>query len=282
VTRPPTHPFTWPRSPHSVPGGVPKALRQQRDNNQRATSSRRGAARRQRLGARHAANGRGRLGQRQAPHEGRVDRHDCNDADAAIRPGRRPGLGGIPRVWRDWGAGGSSQHPSSLLRLAAAAPPLSQHTLAATSSPFPASKLCCDRSQPASLAWQQPRFPPALVACPATTPPAPLPPARRHASQVKTRLELASEEANTREVADAQEVVTPEGLRYTDLKIGGGSPPVPGGSRGDVVWVPVRAEGGRGRGGGPGGDGGRSGPTLSLDWEEAACFQMRPMQTPCL
>lgn len=39
---------------------------------------------------------------------------------------------------------------------------------------------------------------------------------------------MASEEANTREVADAPEVVTPEGLRYRDLKIGGGSPPIPG------------------------------------------------------
>ncbi|KAI7840548.1 hypothetical protein COHA_005703 [Chlorella ohadii] len=46
--------------------------------------------------------------------------------------------------------------------------------------------------------------------------------------QIKTRLEIASEEANTREVADAPEVVTPEGLRYRDLKIGGGSPPIPG------------------------------------------------------
>lgn len=47
--------------------------------------------------------------------------------------------------------------------------------------------------------------------------------------QIKTRLEVASEEANTREVSDAQEVVLPSGLRYQDLKIGGGSPPIPGG-----------------------------------------------------
>ena len=50
--------------------------------------------------------------------------------------------------------------------------------------------------------------------------------------QVKTRLEVASEEANTREVATgtaaAREVVAPNGLRYSDLKIGGGSPPQPG------------------------------------------------------
>jgi FKBP-type peptidyl-prolyl cis-trans isomerase len=45
---------------------------------------------------------------------------------------------------------------------------------------------------------------------------------------VKTRLELASEEANTRDISDAKEVATPSGLRYTDLKLGGGSPPIPG------------------------------------------------------
>lgn len=31
-------------------------------------------------------------------------------------------------------------------------------------------------------------------------------------------------------MSNAKEVVTPEGLRYTDLKLGGGSPPVPGAS----------------------------------------------------
>ena len=45
---------------------------------------------------------------------------------------------------------------------------------------------------------------------------------------MKTRLELASEEANTRDISDAKEVATPSGLRYTDLKLGGGSPPIPG------------------------------------------------------
>lgn len=53
--------------------------------------------------------------------------------------------------------------------------------------------------------------------------------------QIKTRLEIASEEANTRDVADAPEVVTPEGLRYRDLKIGGGSPPIPGEQAG-MAW----------------------------------------------
>lgn len=45
--------------------------------------------------------------------------------------------------------------------------------------------------------------------------------------QVKTRLEIAAEEAGTKDVdASAQkEVVTPEGIRYVDLKAGGGAFP---------------------------------------------------------
>lgn len=45
--------------------------------------------------------------------------------------------------------------------------------------------------------------------------------------QVKTRLELAAEETGTKDVAAAatREVVTPEGLRYTDLRVGGGQAP---------------------------------------------------------
>lgn len=46
--------------------------------------------------------------------------------------------------------------------------------------------------------------------------------------QLKTRQEVASEEAGTRDVADSPEVVTPEGLRYKDIRIGGGSTPVKG------------------------------------------------------
>ncbi|KAK9813233.1 hypothetical protein WJX72_011154 [[Myrmecia] bisecta] len=42
--------------------------------------------------------------------------------------------------------------------------------------------------------------------------------------QVKTRLEFAAEKSGTKEVANAKEVTTASGLRYTDLKIGGGAP----------------------------------------------------------
>ncbi|PNH03110.1 Peptidyl-prolyl cis-trans isomerase FKBP17-2, chloroplastic [Tetrabaena socialis] len=46
--------------------------------------------------------------------------------------------------------------------------------------------------------------------------------------QVKTRLEVASEESGTRDVQDAPEVVLPSGVRYRDLRVGGGSYPVRG------------------------------------------------------
>lgn len=46
--------------------------------------------------------------------------------------------------------------------------------------------------------------------------------------QVKTRLEVAAEEARTKDISDGKEVLTPEGLRYTDLRIGGGSRPQKG------------------------------------------------------
>lgn len=72
-------------------------------------------------------------------------------------------------------------------------------------------------------------LPMALAPACTARPSAPLPiPAPPGPLQIKTRLEVASEEANTRDVTDATEVTTPEGLKYIDLKIGGGSPPVPG------------------------------------------------------
>eukprot|EP00798_Chlamydomonas_sp_ICE-L_P010605 gene10605-12275_t len=46
--------------------------------------------------------------------------------------------------------------------------------------------------------------------------------------QVKTRMEFASEEAGKKDVTDTQEVVLPNGLRYTDLRIGGGQLPQQG------------------------------------------------------
>lgn len=46
--------------------------------------------------------------------------------------------------------------------------------------------------------------------------------------QVKTRLEQADEATNTKNVAAPKEITTPEGIRYTDLKVGGGAPPQKG------------------------------------------------------
>ena len=44
---------------------------------------------------------------------------------------------------------------------------------------------------------------------------------------MKTRIELAEAEANTKDII-AEEIVTPEGLRYLDSRIGGGAPPQKG------------------------------------------------------
>lgn len=54
--------------------------------------------------------------------------------------------------------------------------------------------------------------------------------------QVKTRLEVAAEERNTRDVTTAKEVVLPSGLRYTDIKIGGGQRPL----RGDLLAIEMQ------------------------------------------
>lgn len=43
--------------------------------------------------------------------------------------------------------------------------------------------------------------------------------------QIKTRRELAELTEGSTEVAGAPEVVTPEGLRYRDLRVGGGATP---------------------------------------------------------
>ena len=43
--------------------------------------------------------------------------------------------------------------------------------------------------------------------------------------QVKTRIEVAEAEKATKDVSALKEITTPEGLRYTDLRIGGGAPP---------------------------------------------------------
>ncbi|KAG2487051.1 hypothetical protein HYH03_014297 [Edaphochlamys debaryana] len=46
--------------------------------------------------------------------------------------------------------------------------------------------------------------------------------------QIKTRLEVASEESGVRDVEDAPEVVLPSGVSYRDLRIGGGQSPFRG------------------------------------------------------
>ncbi|KAK4799733.1 hypothetical protein SAY86_025098 [Trapa natans] len=54
--------------------------------------------------------------------------------------------------------------------------------------------------------------------------------------QIKTRFEVSQEEANTRNVEEEQEVVLPNGIRYYDLRVGGGSSPRPG----DLVVIDLK------------------------------------------
>ncbi|XP_002987400.2 peptidyl-prolyl cis-trans isomerase FKBP17-2, chloroplastic [Selaginella moellendorffii] len=51
--------------------------------------------------------------------------------------------------------------------------------------------------------------------------------------QIKTRTEVALEEQGSREIQDGKETVLPNGVRFTDLVIGGGASP----KRGDLVVV---------------------------------------------
>ncbi|KAG5030304.1 hypothetical protein JHK87_013818 [Glycine soja] len=53
--------------------------------------------------------------------------------------------------------------------------------------------------------------------------------------QIKTRLELSQQEANTRNVEKVEEVVLPNGIRYYELKLGGGASPRPG----DLVVIDI-------------------------------------------
>ncbi|URE39509.1 proline-rich receptor-like protein kinase [Musa troglodytarum] len=59
--------------------------------------------------------------------------------------------------------------------------------------------------------------------------------------QIKTRLEVSREQANTKVVEKEEEVVLPNGIRYTELRVGGGASPRPG----DLVVIDLqgRAEG---------------------------------------
>ncbi|CAI5479491.1 unnamed protein product [Closterium sp. Yama58-4] len=51
--------------------------------------------------------------------------------------------------------------------------------------------------------------------------------------QIKTRREVFLEESNTRDVEDAEETELPSGVRFTDLRVGGGAFP----QKGDLVLV---------------------------------------------
>ncbi|KAF3631242.1 Peptidyl-prolyl cis-trans isomerase FKBP17-3, chloroplastic [Capsicum annuum] len=53
--------------------------------------------------------------------------------------------------------------------------------------------------------------------------------------QIKTRLEVSQQETNTRVVDKEEEVVLPNGIRYYELKVGGGATPRPG----DLVVIDV-------------------------------------------
>ncbi|MED6156026.1 hypothetical protein PIB30_010954 [Stylosanthes scabra] len=53
--------------------------------------------------------------------------------------------------------------------------------------------------------------------------------------QIKTRFEVSQQQANTRTVDTQQEVLLPNGIRYTELKVGGGASPNPG----DLVVIDI-------------------------------------------
>nr|BAJ88658.1 predicted protein [Hordeum vulgare subsp. vulgare] len=63
--------------------------------------------------------------------------------------------------------------------------------------------------------------------------------------QLKTRFEVAQQQANTKDVEEQQEVVLPNGIRYTEMRVGGGDVPRPG----DLVVIDLQ---GRVSGGGGG------------------------------
>ncbi|KAK9278505.1 hypothetical protein L1049_028072 [Liquidambar formosana] len=54
--------------------------------------------------------------------------------------------------------------------------------------------------------------------------------------QIKTRLEVSQQEANTRDVEKEEEVVLPNGIRYYELRVGGGATP----RTGDLVVISMR------------------------------------------
>uniref|UniRef100_A0A0C9S5U7 peptidylprolyl isomerase n=1 Tax=Wollemia nobilis TaxID=56998 RepID=A0A0C9S5U7_9CONI len=56
--------------------------------------------------------------------------------------------------------------------------------------------------------------------------------------QIKTRLEVSQEQQNVRDVKSTQEVTLPNGIKYVDLRIGGGSSP----RTGDLVVIGLQGE----------------------------------------
>lgn len=54
--------------------------------------------------------------------------------------------------------------------------------------------------------------------------------------QVRTRLEVSRQEANTGDVEKDEEVVLPNGIRYYELRVGGGSTPI----KGDIVAINLK------------------------------------------
>ncbi|KAI9101572.1 hypothetical protein K1719_023816 [Acacia pycnantha] len=56
--------------------------------------------------------------------------------------------------------------------------------------------------------------------------------------QIKTRLEVSQQEANTRTVEKEEEVVLPNGIRYYELKVGGGATP----RTGDLVVIDIEGK----------------------------------------
>lgn len=65
--------------------------------------------------------------------------------------------------------------------------------------------------------------------------------------QLKTRFEVAQQQANTKDVEQEQEVVLPNGVRYYEMRVGGGDVPRPG----DLVVIDLQ---GRVAGSGGGGE----------------------------
>ncbi|KAB1212309.1 Peptidyl-prolyl cis-trans isomerase FKBP17-2, chloroplastic [Morella rubra] len=56
--------------------------------------------------------------------------------------------------------------------------------------------------------------------------------------QIKTRLEVSQQEAETRNVEKEEEVVLPNGIRYYELRVGGGASPRPG----DLVVIDLKGK----------------------------------------